>query len=155
MTLNFNDIANTKVADVEAVPLPPQGTYRWRITKLPSIRDFKGGDGTEYQSVEFPIQVVAPMEDVDPSDYKGNLADIRQNLSFMFNKADEVAFVQMQNRLKKFLSSHLKVGNEDMSFKELFNESVNQQFLAPITWAPDKNDPEVMRVRVGNTAPLD
>lgn len=153
--LNFNDIANTKVADVEAVPLPPVGTYRWAVVKLPSIRDFKGNDGTEYQSVEFPIRVVAPMEDVDPSGYAGELSEIRQNLSFMFNKSDEVAFLQMQNRLKKFLIQHLKVGTESMSFKELFNESVNQQFLAPITWVPNKNDAEVMNVRVGNTAPLD
>jgi hypothetical protein len=153
--LNFNDVAKTKVEAVEAVPLPPVGTYRWAITKLPTIRDFKGGDGTEYQAVEFPIQVVAPSDDVDASEYKGNLTDIRQNLSFMFNRSDEVAFLQMQNRLKRFLINHLKVGGEDESFNELFNKSVRQQFLAPITWAPDKNDPEVLRVRLGNTAPLD
>lgn len=153
--LNFNDIASTKVAEVEAVPLPPIGTYRWAITKLPTIRDFKGNDGTPYQAIEFPIRVVAPMEDVDASEYKGELSDIRDRLTFMFNQNDEVAFLQMQNRLKRFLTQILKVGNEDMSFKELFNEAVNNQFLAAITWAPDKNDPEIMRVRVGNPAPLD
>lgn len=153
--LNFNDVANQKVEAVEAVPLPPVATYRWAITKLPSIRDFSGKDGTEYQSVEFPVRVVAVADDADVSDYKGDITDIRQNLSFMFNKSDEVAFLQMQNRLKKFLLDHVKVGNPDMSFKELFNESVNQQFLAPITWSPDKNNPEEMRANIGRTAPLD
>jgi len=153
--LNFNDVANQKVEAVEAVPLPPVATYRWAVTKLPSIRDFSGKDGTEYQSVEFPVRVVAVADDADVSDYKGEITDIRQNLSFMFNKSDEVAFLQMQNRLKKFLLEHLKVGNEAMSFKELFNESVNQQFLAPITWSPDKNNPEEMRANIGRTAPLD
>lgn len=153
--LNFNDIASTKVAEVEAVPLPPVGTYRWAVTKLPTVRDFNGGDGTPYQSVEFPIRVVAPMEDVDTSDYKGDVTGIMDRLSFMYNRNDEVAFLQMQNKLKRFLVHILKVGNEDMSFKELFNEAVNQQFLAPINWVPDNKDPEVMRVRVGNPAPLD
>lgn len=153
--LDFNTVAVTKMEDVKAVPMPPVGTYRWRVAKLPTIREFKGQDGTEYQSVEFPVQVVAPMEDVDASDYPGTLTDIRQNLSFMYNRADEVAFAQMQNQLKRFLVDHLKCCDASVSLKEGMNASVNQQFLAPLNVAPDKNDPEILRARIGRTAPLD
>lgn len=153
--LDFNSIANTKVEDVKAVPLPPVGHYRWRVTKLPTIRDFSGKDGTEYQSVDFAVQVVAPLEDVEPAEYAGELTDIRQSLGFLFNKADETAFIRMQNNLKRFLLEHLQVGDESMSFKELFNASVNAQFVAPIQWTPNKNDPEQMNANIGRTAPLE
>jgi hypothetical protein len=151
--LNFNDIANTKVADVEPVPLPPIGTYRWTITKLATVRDFQGKDGTPYQAVEFPLQVVEAGDDVDASAYKGKLTDIRQTLSFMFNRTDEVAFQQMQNRLKAFFEKVLGL-DENLSFSEAINQSVRGQFLAPITWAPDKNEPEIIRAQLGRPAPL-
>lgn len=155
MSFNFNEIANTKVADVEAVPLPPTGHYRWRVTKIPSFRDFTSKDGREFQAVDFPVQVVAPMEDVDPGEYKGDLTEIRQNLSFMFEKTDEVGFIRAQNNIKRFILEHLQVGDESMSFKELFNASVNQQFIAPIQWTPNKNNPEEMNANIGRTAPLE
>jgi hypothetical protein len=153
---NFNEIANTKVADVKPVPLAPVGTYRWRVTKLPVIRDFTSSkDGIEYQSVDFPVQIVAPLEDVDPSEYPGELTDIRQTVSFLFDKKDEVAFARAQNNVKRFMVEHLKAGDEDMSFKELMNNSVNQQFIAPIQWKPRRNDPEQLEANIGRTAPLD
>lgn len=155
MAFDFKDIAKTKLDEVKAVPLPPVGTYRWVITKLPSIRDFKGKDGTEYQSMEFPCQVVQALEDVDPSTYPGDVTEIRQNLSFMFDKNDEVAFVQAQNRIKNFFTKILQCVGEDASIGEGMNASVKAQFIAPITWSPDKNDESIMRAQMGRTAPLD
>lgn len=152
--LDFNTVAVTKMEDVKAVPMPPVGTYRWRVAKLPTIREFSA-NGVDYQSVEFPVQVVAPMEDVDASDYPGSLTDIRQNLSFMYDRNDEVAFAQMQNQLKRFLVDHVKCCDASASLKEGMNASVNQQFLAPLNVAPDKKDPEILRARIGRTAPLD
>lgn len=155
MAFDFKDIAKTKLDEVKAVPLPPVGTYRWVITKLPSIRDFKGKDGTEYQSMEFPCQVVQALEDVDPSTYPGDVTEIRQNLSFMFDKNDEVAFVQAQNRIKNFFTKILQCVGEDASIGEGMNAAVRAQFIAPITWSPDKNDESIMRAQMGRTAPLD
>lgn len=152
--LNFNDVANTKMEDVKAVPLPPIGTYRWQIMKLASIREFQGGDGTPYQSVEFPIRVVAPGDDVDVSSYEGKIEDYRDRLSFMYNRQDEAAFIAFQNQLKKFFVTVLGCVDEKASLSEGINASVNQQFLAPITWAPDKKDPEIIRAQVGRAAPL-
>lgn len=152
---NFNEIANTKVEEVKKVPLPPAINYRWAVIKLPTIRDFSGNDGTEYQSIDFTCRVVAPVDEFDPADYPGEITSIVQTLSFLFDKSDEVAFTKVQNRLKRFLLEHLKVGDPSMSFKELFNESVNAQFIAPIVLRPSKNDPEDFNANIGNTAPLD
>lgn len=155
MSFDFKEIAKTKLEEVKAVPLPPVGTYRWVVTKLPAIREFKGKDGTEYQSVEFPVQAVQALEDVDVSEYPGEISEIRQNLSFMFDKSDEVAFIQAQNRVKNFLTKILGCVGDDASLAEGFNASVKKQFLAPITWTPDKNDESVIRANIGRTAPLD
>lgn len=155
MSFDFKDIAKTKLEEVKTVPLPPVGTYRWVITKLPAIRDFKGADGTEYQSMEFPVQAVQALEDVDVSEYPGEISEIRQNLSFMFDKNDEVAFIQAQNRIKNFFTKILQCVGEDASVAEGMNASVKKQFLAPINWTPDKKDDSVIRANIGRTAPLD
>lgn len=152
---NFEDIANLPVGDVKPVPLPPVGTYRWRVSALPKTRDFTGRDGTEYQSVEFPVQVVAPLDDVDPADYPGDLTEIRQTVSFMFDKSDEVAFTRAQNAVKRFLVATLQCGDDSQPFRELFNNAVNQQFIAPIQWKPRKDDPEVSDAVIGRPMPLD
>lgn len=155
MSFDFKEIAKTKLDEVKKVPLPPVGTYRWVITKLPAIRDFKGGDGTEYQSVEFPVQAVQALEDVDVTEYPGEISEIRQSLSFMFDRNDEVAFIQAQNRVKNFLVNILQCVGEDASLAEGFNASVKKQFLAPITWTPDKKDESIIRANIGRVAPLD
>ena len=153
--LNFNDIANQKIEDVKPVPLPPVGTYRWVITKLPETREFQGQDGTPYQSLEWPVQAVAATDDVDVDAYPGKITDIRQRHSYMFNRNDEVAFAQMQNQVKRFCVDILKCADESMTLAEAINATKGQQFLAPITWAPDKKEPEIIRAQLGRPAPLD
>lgn len=153
MSFNFNDIANQKLEDVKKVPLGPVGTYRWVITKLPNVRDFKGNDGTEYQAVEFPCQVIQALDDVDVTEYPGDITDIRLTLSFMFNKNDEVAFIQFQNQLKRFFVETLQCVGEDASLKEGINASVKKQFLAPILHKDDKNGEP--RANIGKAMPLD
>lgn len=153
--LNFTDIANKKIADIEAVPLPPMGMYRWVITKLPTVRDFDAKDGTPYQAVEFPIQVTAAGDDVELDGYKGKITDYKDRLTFMFNRNDEVNFAQFENRLKRFFVNILGCVDENATLAEGINASVKQQFMAGITWAPDKNEPEIMRATVGNPAPLE
>lgn len=155
MSFDFKDIAKVKLDEVKKVPLPPVGTYRWVITKLPNIREFKGKDGREWQSMEFPIQVVQALEDVDPAGYPGEITEIRQSLSFMFDRSDEAEFIKAQNRIKNFFTKILQCVGEDATIGEGMNAAVRGQFLAPITWVPDKNDESVMQAQLGRAAPLD
>lgn len=156
MAVNFNDIANQKLQEIEPVPLPPVGTYRWVVTKLPVQDAFTSKkSGVEYDRINFLVKAVAPMEDVDVTDYKGKVTDITDRVTFMFDKSDEVNFQRSLNRLKNFLTNHLKCCDENSSIKEGLNASVNAQFLGVIQHRPDEQDPTVVRAQIGNTAPLD
>lgn len=154
MALDFKSIANKKPTEIEKVPLPPVGTYEWQIMKVPDIRDVKSDKG-EWEAVEFSVRAVAPMDNVDMSDYKGKLDSIMNRVSFMFDKNDEVNFQKTENRLKKFLQEHVKCWDDDMSLSEGLNAAVGGHFLGDLTWAPDKNSPGDFNANIGKTAPLD
>lgn len=149
---NFSDIANTKMEDIKRPPLPPIGTYRWQITKIPNQRT---SDDDKWLFIEFPIKVVEALEDVDTSDYEGDVTNHVNTLTFMFNREDKTAFEQTLFRLRKFLTEHVKCADTGAALNEALNASVGQQFLATMTHQQNKNDPEEFFARVGKTAPLD
>lgn len=153
MALDFKSIASKQASEVEKPPLPPVGHYIWAISKLPVIRE-DVSDG-KYDVVDFNLRCVAPTDDVDLEDYKGDPSKIMQRHSFMFDKTDDVAFQQTENRFKDFLLKHCGVGDEQMTLGQLMNASVNAQFMANIVWKQDKNDPEIMHANIGRTAPVE
>lgn len=152
MALNFADVANKKVADVERPPLPPVGTYRWSITKLPVVTT--SGDG-KWDILTIPIRALEALDDVDMSDYSGEVSNITNQIKFMFNKEDEAEFEKSLYRVRTFFEKHVKCATEDDTIAQALNNSVNQQFLGSIAWQQDKNDPEMFYANVGRTAPLD
>lgn len=152
MALNFADVASKPLAEIERPPLPPVGTYRFVITKLPE--QTTSGDG-KWDVLRFSVRALEAMDDVDMEDYKGEVTNILQNVSFMFNKEDEVEFDKSLDRLKTFLIKHVKCADEADALNVAINNSVNQQFLASIIWKQDKNDNEVFHANIGKTAPLD
>lgn len=151
--LNFADIAKKKIADVEKPALPPQGDYRWAVTKIPEITSLQNEKGN-WDIVTFTARALEAVT-ADLTDYKGDVTGIIQQIKFFFDKTDEAAFEKTQWRLRTFLEQHLKCATEDMSITEGLNASVNCQFLAPIIWNPDKNDKSTFFANIGNTAPLD
>ena len=152
MALNFSDVAAKKFEDIEKPPLPPVGTYRWQIMKLPDQNT--SGDG-RWDIVNFSVRAVEALDDVDMDDYKGEVGNIMQSVRFMFNKEDEVEFEKSLDRLKTFLGKHVKCFEEGESLGQGMNASVGQQFLGTIAWKQDKQDPEVFHANIGRTAPLD
>lgn len=152
MALNFNDVANRKPEEIERPPLPPVGTYRWTITKL--FNQTTSNDG-KWDILNFPVRAVEALEDVDMEGYKGEVTNIVQSVRFMFNKEDEVEFEKTLDRVKTFLTKHVKCWEDGEPMSLGLNNSVNQQFLAPIVWSQDKQDPELFHANIGKTAPLD
>ena len=150
--MNFMDVANKKLNDVERPPLPPVGTYRWRVSKLPTQTTSKDG---KWDILTFPIQALEALEDTDMTDYNGEVSGIVDSIRFMFDKEDEVAFGKTLFRLRNFFEKTLKCAADGDSIRESMNASVNQQFLAPLTWRADPNDAEIMYTQVGTPAPLD
>lgn len=152
MALNFADVANKKVADVERPPLPPVGTYRWSITKLPIVTT--SGDG-KWDILTVPVRALEAMDDVDMTDYAGEVTNITNQIKFMFNKEDEAEFEKSLYRVRTFFEKHVKCASEDDTIAQALNSSVNQQFLGSIAWSQDKNDPELFYANLTRTAPLD
>jgi len=152
MSLNFADLANKKMSDIEAVPLPPVGHYRWKITKLPEITTTADG---KWDILNIPVRAVEAVDVEDIAEFKGKLTDIMQSVRFMFDKNDEVAFLKSLNQVKKFFSKHVRCCEEDDEIKIALNNSVGQEFMGQIAWKADKNDPEVFFANISKTGPLD
>jgi hypothetical protein len=152
MPTNFADVANTKVSEIERPPLPPVGTYRWQITKLPAVTT--SGDG-KWDILTVLVRALEAQDDVDMTDYAGEVTNITNQLKFMFNKEDEVEFEKSLFRAKTFFVKHVKCADDDDTVSQMLNKSVNQQFLGSIAWQQDKNDPEIFYANVARTAPLD
>ncbi len=152
MALNFADVASKKMDEVERPPLPPVGTYRFSITKLPETN--KSNDEV-WEILTFNVRAVEALDDVDMSDYKGEVTNILQQVKFMFNTQDEVEFEKSLFRLRQFLEQHVQCADADMTIAQALNASVNQQFLGTIAWRQDKNDPENFFANISRTAPLE
>lgn len=150
--LNFADVAKKKVEDVERPPLPPIGTYRWTVTKIPEVTTSKDD---KWDFLTFPVKVIEALEDVDTEDYKGAVTSIVNRVQFIFNKEDQVAFDQTMFRVRTFLEKHLQVADAGMSVSEALNASVGSQFLGTIGYRQDKNDTTLQYAEISKTAPLD
>jgi len=152
MTVNFADAANKKIADIERPPLPPVGTYRFSITKLPAATESNDG---KWDILTIPVRALEAMDDVDMSDYAGQVENITNSIKFMFNKEDEAEFEKSLFRARTFFEKHVKCADESDTLAQAMNKSVNQQFLGSIAWQQDKNDPEIFYANIARTAPLD
>jgi hypothetical protein len=150
---NFGDILKKKAADVERPPLPPQGTYRFTITKVPESKESGSG---EWDILNVPCQVVEPMDNVDMDDYKGDISNVRLTKSFLFSKMDEVSFQQTEYNLRNFLVNVLGL-DESLSMGELLNSSKGAQFLGDVTWREDNREgmEGQFQADIGRTAPVD
>lgn len=152
MAMNFASIANKKIEDVERPPLPPVGTYRWKILKLPE--QSKSSD-EKWEIVNFAVRAVEALDDVDATAYPGKIDGIMQSVRFMFNAEDEAEFEKSLFRLRTFLEKHVKCADEGMTIAQALNASVGQEFLGTIAWRQDKNDEETFHANISRTAPLD
>lgn len=152
MAFNLADAVKKKVSEIERPPLPPQGTYQWKITKL---ADMSTSNDEKWDFLTIPCRVVAPLEDVELEDYKGDPRQIVNSVKFVFDKNDEVAFERTLYDAKRFFLEHCRAGDESMTLGQLINASVGAEFIAPIIWRADKNDQTLFHANIGKTAPLD
>jgi hypothetical protein len=150
--LNFAEAATKKIADVERPPLPPVGTYRWQVVSLPQASTTTDG---KWDILTVPLRAVEALDDVDMSDYKGDVTGIVNSKRFMFNKEDEAEFEKTMFQVRTFFEKHVKCAEEGDTIGQALNNSVGQQVLGTIAWKQDKNDPEVFHANIARTAPLD
>ncbi len=152
MSLNFSDFANKKLNEIEAVPLPPVGHYRFAITKIPEITTTNNG---MWDILNVPCRAQEAVDVEDIADYKGDIKGILMSVRFMFDKNDEVAFTKTLNQVKRFFTKHVKCASDDDEIKIMLNNCVGQEFLGTVKWTVDKNDAEIMYANIATTAPLE
>lgn len=154
MPMNFSEVLNTKVQEIERPPLIPVGTYKVMVLKIPSIDSSNDG---KWDFVSFPLRFLEAQDDVDQSELQayGDLKNAFLSRRFMFNKEDDTAFKREEYNLRNFLENTLLVEmNGETSLKEALNNSVNRQFLAFVRTRPDKENKEIIYNEIGKTAPL-
>lgn len=155
---SFSDIANKKLSDTVKAPLPPAGTYKGIIKKVPEVRN----QGTQWEVVDFLIEA-QEARDVDTDSLEGffaksgsrNFSKIAVRKSFMFNKEDAVEFQKTENNLKRFLIDHLQCMSEDGSYKQGMAASLNCPVIFDIVWKPGTGDnADEFFANCGKTAPI-
>src|ERR1043165_9663116 len=109
MTINFAEQAGKKIAEVEKPPLPPVGTYRWSVTKLPANTT---SNDDKWDFLTFQCRALEALDDVDMDGYQGEVTNIILPLKFMFNKEDEAEFAKAEYRLRTFLEKHVQCAEE-------------------------------------------
>lgn len=152
MSLNFAEIASKKMNEIEKPPLPPVGTYRWKISKLPEVNTSANG---EWDILTINVRAVEALDDVDVGAYPGEITSIMQSVRFMFNKQDEAEFLRTLDRVKTFFTKHVKCAGDEDDIKVAMNNSVGQEFLGSIAWKQDRDDADLFHANIGKTAPLD
>lgn len=149
---DFSSILNKRAADIEKPPLPPQGTYRFQITKVPEFKEVGGGD---WDMLIVQCVAVEAMDNVDMDDYKGELSSIRLSKTFLFNKNDEAEFAKTEYQVRMFFENHTQTLSGDMSLGEALNECKGAEFLGDIKWREDKRSEGDFQAEIGRTAPVD
>ncbi len=157
---DFNEIMGKSVESTERPPLPPIGTYKLAVSKVPEFRDVVSPKGS-WKSVEFMFVALAATEDVDPEDLK-NFGAPKQIMglrrSFMFptgnTPEDKTSAAQTEANLKDFITKHLGI-DPKLTYKEAFTAAVNKQCLGVVGHRQDQNNPEAFYPDLKRTAPLE
>lgn len=154
--MNFTDIMDESIANVERPPLAPIGSYVMQIIKLPDQRELTSDKGS-WDVIEFAsIRVIRPGDDVDPEAFAswggkpGDIQGLRK--TFMFDKSSEVSQKQTLANLKEFIRDHCGVNISGMSTRQALNAAVNQQFLGVVGYRSSEDGRQFYQL--GKSAPV-
>lgn len=153
---SFSDSLDRKLESIKRPPPPPIGSYVMRVTKMPDPPEkFDGKDGTVYERITFPLQILSPLEDTDPDEIAafGNVTGVLLRRQFLFNTSDEQRFEQSLNQVKTFLK-HLGIEADDMSLSEALSMSPNCQCGGTIEHRLDPKDPDNLFAEITKTFTL-
>ncbi len=158
--MNFNDILNQDMNEIEAPKTLPKGTYLFKVTK--PYEERKAGKDDQLNIISFTCEVLEAGDQIDNPEALeayGNPAGKSVRLEFMFNNEADLtpdqaeANARTANRLKKFIENALEI--DAKTLRDGMTEAVNHQFYGVVTHRPNPNDPEAPFVSIGQTAPVE
>lgn len=153
--MNFRETLNKKPEEISRPPLPPTGTYRFRVTKPPVIND-QIADGA-WTSASFPCQAVEALTvDSDELEAFGSLSAINLRVQFMFpsDPAEKANYERTEFAMRNFLFEHLGM-HKSMTLGEAMDSSLAVEFLGTIEHRADKRDPSISYAEIRKTAPVE
>ena len=147
----FQSIPSKPAEELVAPPPLPVGTYLCVIQKVPNVTE--RGD---FDIVEFMCTIMQPEDDVDLSDYPGEVAGKQLRQSFLFSKTDQAEAERAGFQMKQFMAKTLDIEEEGKTLSEMMSEVPGRQLLVTVKWEPEKKpaDPANPRIyeRIASTA---
>lgn len=140
-SVNFADLAQVKVGEVERPKPVPAGHYQAVITGPMTQHKAKSGN----VAMRFPCKLVAPGDDVDAEalDAAGGLPDKGFNLDFWMSPDARYRFTDFTKALG--ISDDLNLLEAAEALVDL-----NEPFLIEAKQEPSERDPEAVYMRYDN-----
>lgn len=145
-SINFADLANTKVSDVTPPAKLPEGHYGAMITG--QMKEHKARSGNV--AMRFPVRLIEPLSDVNAKEFEaaGGIPDKTFSLDFWMSV--DARFI--------FTNFGLAMGHdEDLNLMELAEAigTSGDPICVELTNDQDQNNPDRFYTSIRNAAPLD
>ena len=138
----------TKREEIERPSVLPLGSYEWEVTGQYETRETD-----EWEMLFVPVKCVSPCDDVDEDELRefGKVEGIRNSASFFFPKdeSDKNGFDNAVFQAERFVEACGLEKEGDESLEEALARLTGCRFMAPVTHAQDKKDPERINVNLG------
>ena len=146
----FTDALDRTASEVKRAPAMPVGFYKFRVAKVPEIRENK--DRT-FEIMNVPVQVLEAI-DVDADDLAafGPVNGKPNRVSFLFPTTEDREN-DYENALDQFKTFCERCGIdvEDGTVKMWMANLPNSQFIAEVTHRADENDQSIVYAEINRS----
>lgn len=135
MALDFSKILAKQADQIEKPKPLPIGSY---VAVNPKLPEFKGIGKNETPAAEFGLNIIAPMDDVDPEhiaafgDVKGKTVRHRMFLT-----------EGTEYRTKEELKNAFGIEEDGKNLGQMFNETINKQVIVKIRHRPNDDGTDI------------
>ena len=158
--MNFEDIANSKMSEIEAPTVLPEGTYLAKVAK--PYEESQRGEDDKFTVITFPCEILEAgdqIKDPEALEAYGDPAGKSFRIEFWFNTSENLSGEDRERndtarrKMAKWLEDALEIDAETL--KDAMTEAMGHQFYAVITHQKNDNDPEVPYLRCNKWAPVE
>lgn len=139
MAVDFSNLLNTKVDDIKAPPVLPEGTYKGLITKY----DLRESAQKKTPGVQFHVQLREAGKDVDKEAFEAlGPVDLSKKTVYVDYWLTEESLI----RVKQMLQS-LGISTTGRTLGAAFEDTRMLECLVSIEKEMDREDPTIVRNR--------
>jgi hypothetical protein len=133
---SFANIADTDFSTVERPKPLPVGEYVVAVRAVPTHTE--RDDGAII--IEFPLRVVSATDDVDLSDYDGNVVGkfLRHSIWIRPGDKDDGGMFKLKKFLEETLGVEIPAGKGGLP--KALNDTIGREFMATVVWTQKDDD---------------